>query len=322
MTMEQTTIGAPAQRAGELSVKIGKTARYYGARAVRLGRALLWKVYGPGAVRPIFVVGCSRGGTTLVYKTFSASVELGSLWRETHDYWSSLHPMEERGWCSHALSAEDARGSDRMDASRFFYVGTGRRRFVDKANQNGLAIPYLHALFPQAHFVYIKRSPGDNINSLMQGWGRADAFGRWAADLPASVAVDGGRYTRWCFFLPPGWRAYLDAPLEDVCAFQYRAMNEAILAARAAIPGAQWSEIRYEDVLADPVAQFRRAFAEAGLRFDSRLQAHCERVLSTPYNAFSEIRKDKWLSSPHAERINKVLPCVAKVAARMGYCDA
>ena len=38
----------------------------------------------------------SRGGTTLVYRTFSESRELGSLIRETHDYWAGLHPIEAR----------------------------------------------------------------------------------------------------------------------------------------------------------------------------------------------------------------------------------
>ena len=46
---------------------------------------------------------------------------------------------------------------------------------------------------------------------------------------------------------------YLDARIEDVCAFQYNAMNQAILDARKAIPAAQWSEIFYEDLVRDPV---------------------------------------------------------------------
>jgi hypothetical protein len=265
------------------------------------------------------VVGCSRGGTTLVYRTFSESAELGSLQRESHGFWDALHPLDGRHWRSHELGADDANDGDRLAVSRFFFVGTGRRRFVDKNNQNGLAVPYLNALFPDACFVYVKRSPGDNLNSLMEGWRRARAFGSWSENLPREVAIDGGQFNRWCFFLPPGWEDYLEAPLESVCAFQYRAMNEAILAARAGVPDSRWVEIRYEDVLADPVATFGRAFEEAGLPFDEHLRSHCEHVLATPYNAFSEIRKDKWLASPDADRIRRVLPEVEDVARRMGY---
>ncbi len=76
--------------------------------------------------------------------------------------------------------------SDCVAVSRYFHIGTGHRRFVDKNNQNGLAIPYLRALFPDAHFVYIKRGPGDNINSLIEGWRRPPAESRWVEVTDAS----------------------------------------------------------------------------------------------------------------------------------------
>jgi hypothetical protein len=302
-----------------LAVKVRKTLRHYRRAGSRTLRGLAWDLHPVLADRPIFVVGCSRGGTTLVYRTFSESRELGSLIRESHDYWAGLHPIEQRGWTSHELTAADASDADRRAVSRYFYAHTGRRRFVDKNNQHGLAVPYLHALFPDAHFVYIKRSPGDNINSLIEGWRRPEVFGQWSANLPKPLAIAGGRFTRWCFFLARGWEDYIDAPIERVCAFQYRAMNEAILDARAQVPAAQWTELVYEDVIADPVGAFRAAFESAGVTFDAHLQEHCATVLARPYNAFSEIGKDKWLASPDAARIQSVLPDVGAVVARMGY---
>lgn len=299
--------------------KARKTVHHYYTGARRAGRVISWAVRRPTARAPVFVVGCSRGGTTLVYRTLSESRELGSLERETHDYWNGLHPLEHRNWRSHELQAEDAGEADVVDVSRRFFVGTGRSRFVDKNNQNGLAIPYLFALFPDAHFVYVKRSPGDNISSLMQGWRRAEAFGGWAEHLPVPVAVDGGRYTRWCFFLPPGWEEYTEVSLEKVCAFQYRTMNEAIMDALADLPPGQSTELAYEDILDDPVGRFREAFQAVGVAFDGHLENHCATVLGRPYNAFSEIRKDKWRDSPDAERIARVMPDVAPVARRMGY---
>jgi len=192
-------------------------------------------------------------------------------------------------------------------------------RFVDKNNQNGLCIPYLQALFPDALFVYVKRSPGDNLNSLIEGWARADEFATWSDELPAEVRVEGGRYKRWCFFLAEGWWEYLESPVEDVCTFQYQAMNKAILDARSLIPAERWTEIRYEDLLADPVEGFRQAFEAIGLEFDSHLRGHCETVLARPYNAFSEIRLDKWRDGPHADRIERVLPRLKETATQMGY---
>jgi len=303
----------------ELLLKVDKTLRYHGGRALMAGRGAWWDFSRHSLERPIFVVGCSRAGTTLAYKTFSESRELGSLQRETHDFWIALHPLAEKDWRSHALGAADASPRDREVVSRYFYSHTARLRIVDKNNQNGLCVPYLHSLFPDAHFVYVKRSPGDNIHSLIEGWGRAEEFATWSADLPIEVRIDGGRYRRWCFFLFDGWQRYVNAPIEEVCAAQYVAVNRAIIDASQAIPRAQWTAIQYEDLVRDPVEGFRGAFEACGLEFTPSLKKHCANVLATPYNAFSEIRLDKWRHQGNRERIERVLPSVANVVADMGY---
>ncbi len=299
--------------------KVGKTLAHH-ARSLQRGlRGMRWRLSRRPASRPIIVVGCSRAGTTLVYKTLSESDEIGSLQRETHDYWTDLHPPAEKNWDTHALDARDASPSDRDRVSRYFYRWTGRHRWVDKNNQNGLCVSYLHALFPDAVFVFVKRSPGDNLNSLIEGWRKPDEFATWSGDLPAKLAVEDGQLRQWCFFLADGWRNHVNAPVEEVAAFQYAAINQAILDARNSVPEAQWVEVFYEDFLRDPVATFRQVFEGCGLRFDARLQAHCAEVLEIPYNAFSEIRLDKWKDGRNRDKIERVLPQVAGVAARMGY---
>jgi hypothetical protein len=299
--------------------KVAKTLAFHGCRLQRGLRGLRWDLSQQPAMRPIIVVGCSRAGTTLVYKTLSESREIGSLQRETHDYWSDLHPPADKNWDTHALGVGDASAADRDTVSRYLFSWTGRHRWVDKNNQNGLCIPYLHALFPDAVFVFVKRSPGDNLNSLIEGWKKPDEFATWSSNLPAAVAVENGQLDQWCFFLADGWRQYLEAPVEAVAAFQYAAINRAILDAKARVPAGQWVEVFYEDFLRDPVAAFRQVFEGCGLAFDARLQAHCADVLDTPYNAFSEIRLDKWKDGRNRERIERVLPQVADVAVQMGY---
>lgn len=306
---------------GEFLIKVDKTLRHHVRRAQRQLRAWQADRRPPRLHRPVFVVGCSRAGTTLVYKTFSQSEQLGSLNRETHEFWDGLHPVAERAWETHALGADDACDEDRIEASRFFYIGTGRTTVVDKNNQNGLCIPYLLELFPDARFVFVTRGAGDNIHSLIEGWKRPDEYAAWSDELPAEVRVDGGEFRRWCFFLAEGWRDYLNAPIEQVCAFQYRAMNEAILAARPQVPAGQWVELRYEDLLTDPVAGFRGAFEALGLEFSAALEAHCADVLNRPYNAFSEIKTDKWRSKSNHGRIEALLPSLTDLTRRLGYPD-
>jgi hypothetical protein len=303
----------------EVLETVSKTLAWHGRRVARSLRGAWWGLAPRPAERPIIVVGCSRAGTTLVYKTLSESREIGSLQRETHDYWMALHPLADKGWDTHALGASDASRRDRDTVSRYFYAWAGRHRWVDKNNQNGLCVPYLQALFPDAVFVFVKRSPGDNLNSLIEGWRKPDEFATWSDRLPAKVAVENGALRQWCFFLADGWRDYLNAPVEDVAAFQYEAINRAILDAKTNVPAGQWVEVFYEDFLRDPVAAFRRVFEDCGLAFGRDLEQHCANVLDTPYNAFSEIRLDKWKDGRNREKIERVLPKVADVAARMGY---
>ena len=308
-----------AKSLSEFLEKVSKTLAWHARRIQRGVRSAHWMLTHPRAQRPIIVVGCSRAGTTLVYKTLSESCEIGSLQRETHDYWTALHPLADKHWDTHALDAGDASDRERDIVSHYFYSWTGQHRWVDKNNQNGLCVPYLQALFPDAVFVFVKRSPGDNLNSLIEGWKKPDEFATWSNDLPAKVAVESGQLNQWCFFLAKGWRDYVNAPVEDVAAFQYKAINQAILDARVGVPPGQWVEVFYEDFLRDPVATFRQVFEGCGLVFDARLQAHCADVLDIPYNAFSEIRLDKWRDGGNRNKIEGVLPQVADVAAQMGY---
>jgi hypothetical protein len=300
-------------------LKVDKTLRHRGQQTLRGLRGLWWDMTRPSPDRPIFVIGCSRAGTTVLYKTLAASQELGSLNRETHDFWVALHPLAEKNWATHALSEQDATPQDRDVVTRYFYAGNGNPRWIDKNNQNGLCVPYLQALFPEAFFIYIKRSPGDNINSLIEGWGKEGKFSTWSDAIPARVEVDDGRYTKWCFFLSDGWRQYLKAPVEEVAAFQYRAMNEAIMVAKEKVPEEKWVEVFYEDLVRDPVAGFRAIFQSCQLEFDARLEDLCRNVLKTPYDAFGEIKLDKWKDGCNRERVERVLPMVQATALQMGY---
>lgn len=299
--------------------KVGKTLRHYGKTAARQARGVYWNLARPPADRPVIVLGCSRAGTTVIYKTLSESPQLGTLQRETHDFWVDLHPLTEKNWDTHGLDAADASERDRDYVTRYFYSWTGRSRWVDKNNQNGLCVPYLQALFPDAVFVYVKRSPGDNLNSLIEGWGKPDKYSTWTEQFPARVAVDNGRYTQWCFFLAEGWRDYLNSPIEDVAAFQYQAINRAILAARAQVPASQWVEVFYEDLVRDPVAGYKAIYQGCGLDFTPAVEAHCQQVLSKPYDVFGEIKLDKWKEGRNRERVERVLERVAPLAREMGY---
>ena len=303
----------------ELKEKIIKTLRFYTKKALINYRTLHYLIKPVKLIKPIFVVGCSRAGTTLIYKTFSQSTHLGSLHKETHDFWAQLHPLTERLWNSHAIEPTFACPRDRSKVSQYFYTQTGQTRVIDKNNQNGLSIPYLYRLFPDAHFIFIKRNAGDNIDSLIHGWGKSSEFATWSKNLTETIQIDHGKYQQWCFFLAEGWKQLTQASIEQVCAFQYRTMNEAILAAKTLIPQHQWHEIAYELLITHPALEFEKLFQACNVPFDQAMKEHCSTVLDNPYNTFSEIRIDKWKDGNNQEKINSILSTITVISDQLGY---
>lgn len=97
-----------------------------------------------------------------------------------------------------------------------------------KTSTNVYRLPFLKALFPNARFrwIVLQRNPAATINALMDGW-LSSAFHSHDVSQElvlkirgySSTIPEGHRY--WKFDMPPGWRAWTTAPLEDVCAFQW-----------------------------------------------------------------------------------------------------
>lgn len=301
-----------------LMLKIRKTLRFYAVMLTQKWRDGVWAIAKPRFQRPVFIVGCSRSGTTVVYNVLGMATELASMHKESHDFWNFLHPPSEINWDSHIVTAADVSEKDREEVSRFYFRNFGRRRFIDKANQNCFRIPYLHALFPDACFVYVKRDGRDNINSLIHGWDRPDEYGTWSRNLPAKVQTDNGAYLRWCFFLFPGWRSFLKVSIEEVCAQQWIEANKAILSAKSDITRTQWVEIHYEDILRSPVETFQKIFEQLEITFSSDIKRHCDTLISNPYNAFSAPRLDKW-KEENRVRIERIIPEITEIMIQMGY---
>ncbi len=215
---------------------------------------------------PIFVLGCPRSGTSVLLQALLRSSELRSVQTEGHILWDEFHHPRDRGWSSDALDREDVSEREREYLYCAIRWWTRGRRFVDKTPENCLRVPYLDALFPDARFVFLRRRAADNVSSLMEGWRARPRFVKYS--LPESLngiaPLDG---SRWSFVLVPGWRDLGNAPLEQICARQYIACNEAVLDARESTNGSRWVDLAYEDLVASPVVELRRVYDALGLAF-------------------------------------------------------
>mgnify|MGYP001594603398 CR=1 FL=1 len=150
------------------------------------------------------------------------------------------------------------------------------KTLVLKSTVNSYKMDFIRELFPNAGIsvIYLTRNPGASINGLYDGWLHRGFFShnlRAFSDLPTSPPSQGGDVGRsdfrglgikgysdireygkwwWKYDLPPGWREYSGKRLEEVCAFQWRASNTAILKHLAnAKPGCL--RLKCEDIIRD-----------------------------------------------------------------------
>lgn len=287
-------------------------------------RERYWRLARPPMPDPVFLVGCSRAGTTVSYETLAASPALRSIGYEIPQFWDSLWGPHHNGWASEAATAADAEHSHRDRALAHFHARLGAGRVLDKTCINVLRIPYLNALFPRARFVFIHRDGRDNVNSLIEGWRHDAHFGltQFLGAPPCPVAIENGAFTEWSFFLPPGWREYNQAGLAEVCAFQWVSANRLALEAKALIEPARWIQLRYEDIFERPVEMFAEVFERLELPFDAAIKARCASLGRRPTSIVSGLPgRSKWREQ-NPEAIERILPRIAPMQARLGYAEA
>lgn len=293
----------------------------------RLGwraREQLWHILRPAGPDPVFVIGCSRSGTTVTFETLAASGHFLHFDYELPQFWNSLHGPHTNNWESEAAGHQDARPEHRERALAYYYARLGKGPVLDKTCINTLRVEYLHALFPKARFVFIQRDGRDNVSSMIDGWrlGRTDGgFGleKFLGPSPDPVAIHGGEFQEWHFFLPPGWRAYNQASLEEVCAFQWVSANRLALDAARRIPPSQWIGLRYEDLFTRPVEMFQEAFERLEIPFTEALRARCASLGERPTSIVKgRPQRQKW-KEHNPEAIERVLPLISPLMREMGY---
>jgi hypothetical protein len=191
--------------------------------------------------------------------------------------------------------------------------GRGPIRLLEKTPENCLRLDFLLALFPDARVIYLTRDGRDNVNSLIEGWRQPHLFPGY--EVPVPIRIPGDRRGRWAFTLIPGWRDLTASPLEEVCAWQWRRCNEAVLAHRAAHPGVPYLTVPYEDLVARPAAVLAAiadfidvAYGELA-HFAGRLPQ---------VNVVSPPGAEKWRTR-NPQAIAAVLPILRPLQQQLGY---
>ncbi|HBS42555.1 MAG TPA: hypothetical protein DEA26_07735, partial [Oceanospirillales bacterium] len=269
--------------------------------------------------RPVFIVAAPRSGSTLLFETLAVSPELWTLGGEAHwlieqfpDWQPETGAVDSNRLDASALTQARGQALLQSVAQRLRnhkgekLSGHANVRWLEKTPKNALRIPLLKALFPDALFVHLWRSPEENIASIMNAWNK----GNWVTypSLP-------GRKGPWSLLLPPGWQALNGRPLPEIAAFQWEATNRIILEDLKKIHPSQQLRISYSDLCQNPGGTVQKILSFSGLSMTSELQERCGHNL--PPSRYTDTLPEAGKWRRYETEILRVLPSTQAIYDRL-----
>jgi len=167
-------------------------------------------------------------------------------------------------------------------------------------------------LFPNAQirYLHLTRGYAQSVNGLMDGWLSPVAFfSRDMESAGVNLSIKGysnlvGFGKRWWKFdLPPNWREYTNASLEEVCLNQWLSAHHAILSSRIGT-----LTVSFEDFLSKPAAVIKKITSYLGLREMSGLPAFpVTMATETPKIRRWQKREDSLLRLGERSEVKKMM---------------
>jgi hypothetical protein len=264
--------------------------------------------------RPVFVIGCPRSGTSLLFELLRRHPALASLRGEGHVLWSTYQHPRFKGWASDRAVAGDIRPGERQFLYSAIARIAGPRRFLDKTPKNVMRLPYLGELFPDATFVLLSRDGRAVVSSLIEGWEvRQSPVYR----LPQRLDLEEYRGRLWSFVLPPRWRAWASTSLRQVAALQFASSYDLMLADRSGVDADRIVELRFEDLVARPLVEVGRVLERLELPFSDEVRDMASNLEANVVQSNSPPRPDKWRE--RAAEILSVRSQIEPTMLRLGY---
>ena len=264
--------------------------------------------------RPVFVIGCPRSGTTLLFELLRQHPDLASLASEAHVLWNAYQHPCRKDWSSDSAAAHDIEPGEPEYVYEAIRSIAGSRRFLDKTPKNVLKIPYLERLFPDATYVFLKRDARSTVASLIEGWRARHGI---SYRLPVSLLLDEYHGRLWSYVLPPGWRELRRTSIADVAAAQYVTSNEHGRRELSQIPSERVVEVKFEDLLQEPLSMMEFMMERLGLARNAAVFHAAEDLSSRQVATVSPPKPNKWRI--REQEISRVWPQLLPTMQHLGY---
>jgi hypothetical protein len=290
--------------------------------------------------RPIFIIGCNRSGTTLLFNTLSYHPLLWSRYEESYHVYHRFFPIDaELGEAvpnpakppiREALLEQLYREGHNKEFFKDhpFLWPIPRKalqtpinpvykrppiRLIEKTPANCLRIPLLADLFPDGRFVFLVRRPEDTISSLMEGWKLGLA--RMVFERDSSIDDEKLRSARWHYLVPQGWSQWVGRPLAEICTFQWVSSVQAAWEDLNQHCPDRMLLLRHEDAIRDPVGVYQRLSEFCEIPASGYFTTCFPKLQAIPHtHGGSEPARDKWRRL-HGEEIESVRPTFAALKA-------
>lgn len=277
---------------------------------------------------PIFVLGNARSGTSLLANLISAHPSLVK-WHEPRTVWLYADPGRPHDEFDEHDASE---GAVRYIRKRFlrYQESHGGRRVVEKTPQNVLKIRYVQAIFPEATYLYIVRSPFSYVSSVEAKWQRAISARRMLLrfretplwQVPYYVRqvltdqfnkrVLGRKYIRVYGSRYKGIFEDLERlDVLTVAARQWSTCSRIAERDLATLDPGRVFRLRYEDLVVDPHSYLDRICAHCGIEPTPEMRRMAAEVVDPA-------RQDKWKRFAPDE-LTAVLPELETEMKRHGY---
>jgi hypothetical protein len=271
-------------------------------------------------VRPVFIIGTPRSGTTQLLETLSKSESLWSLYTES-TIWNWIAGPKLKNWDSVELDEKDVNPQRKKQIRELFYLSVKNHetigdiakpdqlRMIEKTPDNCFRIDFIKSIFPDAYFIYIIRDGRNAVSSMMEAWRLYQKY-----TVPVSeirIDLENGEYTnQWWGPLPKNWKNYTHAKLSEVCAFQWIEGNRKARESLKSVLSSRKMVIRFEDFTQHPEQVISRLCIFLNIPYSPLIQNATKRIYP--------IELDKWKRA-NQQPIERVKEKLLPTMREMGY---
>jgi len=279
---------------------------------------------------PVIIIAAARTGSKLLRRIVALHCGMVEIPHDINYVWRH----DSRRCADDALTVGDA-GPETHRFVREYFTRYARRagggRVVEKTVGNSLRVAYVRSIFPEARLIHLVRDGRDVVASAYRQWQaplrwrdlwpKVQTFPWWSARLYAGRYAGHylGRWLRrerslrsWGPVYPGIAADVRDLSLHEVCARQWSTCVAASRRDLQVVPRELWLQVRYEDLVRQPIAtadRLARFLSLEATRDRDRFIAESVRVGSV----------GKWRDELTDAELVRVMPLLEPQQTVLGY---